>query len=90
MPMTIRQQQTPQEVFFAAPRSDAVDDEIMTVADVAAVLKCKSSSIYNMTRRRGRQRYDHPIPVLRLPFGLRFKRSSVLAWLDSQETPKAR
>ncbi len=89
MPPNIRQQQTPQEIRSAAPRSDAARDEIMTVADVAALLKCKSSSIYNMTRRRGRQRYDHPIPVMRLPCGLRFKRSSVLAWLDSQETPKA-
>ena len=65
MPTKIRQQQTPQEIHSAAPRSDAARDEIMTVAD------------------------DHPIPVLRLPCGLRFKRSSVLAWLDSQETPKA-
>jgi hypothetical protein len=89
MPTNIRQQQTPQEIRIAAPRSDAANDEIMTVADVAALLKWKSSSIYNMTRRRGRVRYDHPIPVLRLPCGLRFKRSSVLAWLDSQETPKA-
>lgn len=85
----IRQQQTPQEIRTAAPRSNAATDEIMTVADVAALLKCKSSSIYSMTRRRGRLRYDHPIPVLRLPCGLRFKRSPVLAWLDSQETPKA-
>ena len=89
MPTNIRQQQTPQEIRTATPRSDSAMDEIRTVADVAAVLKCKSSSIYKMTRRRGRQRYDHPIPVLRLPCGLRFKRSSVLAWLDSQETPKA-
>ena len=34
-------------------------------------------------------RYDNPIPVLRLPMGLRFRRSSVLAWLKSQETTNA-
>ena len=88
MPTNIREH-TPLEMRSAAAQSDAATDEIMTVADVAALLKCKSSAIYNMTRRRGRLRYDHPIPVLRLPCGLRFKRSSVLAWLDSQETPKA-
>ena len=44
-------------------------DEIMTSRTLPHLLKCKSSSIYNMTRRRGRQRYDHPIPVLRLPCG---------------------
>jgi predicted DNA-binding transcriptional regulator AlpA len=60
--------------------------ELLTVAEVASLLKCKESSIYNLTRKRGQVRYDHPIPVLRLPCGLRFKRSSVLAWLDSQET----
>jgi hypothetical protein len=38
------------------------------------MLKCKPSSIYNLTR--GRARYGNPIPVLRLPMGLRFRRSS--------------
>jgi hypothetical protein len=60
-------------------------DELLTVSDLAVILKCKESSIYNLTRRRGRARYDNPVPVLRLPMGLRFKRSSVLAWLESQE-----
>lgn len=64
-------------------------DELLTVADLAAILKCKESSIYNLTRRRGRARYDNPVPVLRLPCGLRFKRSSVIAWLDSLETRDA-
>ena len=60
--------------------------EILTVADVARLLRCKPSSVYNLTRRRGRARYDNPVPVMRLPMGLRFRRSSVLAWLASQET----
>ncbi|MGA7634777.1 MAG: hypothetical protein WCB11_28765 [Terriglobales bacterium] len=46
------------------------EDDMLTVAEVAELLKFKPSSIYNMTRNRG-QRYDHPIPVLRLPCGLR-------------------
>ncbi len=66
-----------------APRSD---DRILTVAEVAELLRCKPSSVYNLTRRRGAARYDNPIPVLRLPMGLRFRRLSVLAWLESQET----
>jgi predicted DNA-binding transcriptional regulator AlpA len=65
------------------------DNDILTVAEVAELLKCKPSSIYNLTRHRGRARYDNPIPVLRLPMGLRFCRSSVLAWLKSQETSAA-
>ena len=61
-------------------------DELLTVSDLALILKCKESSVYNLTRRRGRARYDNPVPVLRLPMGLRFRKSSVLAWLESQET----
>ena len=61
-------------------------DHILTVAEVAELLRCKPSSVYNLPRRRGAARYDNPIPVLRLPMGLRFRRSSVLAWLESQET----
>jgi len=61
------------------------DDRILTVAEVAELLRCKPSSVYNLTRRRGAARYDNPIPVLRLPMGLRFRRSSVLAWLAAQE-----
>jgi predicted DNA-binding transcriptional regulator AlpA len=65
------------------------ENDILTVAEVAELLKCKPSSIYNLTRIRTRTRYEHPIPVLRLPMGLRFRRSSVLAWLKSQETTRA-
>jgi predicted DNA-binding transcriptional regulator AlpA len=73
------------EILPTAP----ADNDILTVAEVAELLKCKPSSIYNMTRSRGRARYDNPLPVLRLPCGLRFRRSSVLAWLKSQETTSA-
>ncbi len=67
----------------------SAENDILTVTEVAQLLKCKPSSIYNLTRTRGRARYDNPIPVLRLPLGLRFRRSSVLAWLKSQETTRA-
>jgi predicted DNA-binding transcriptional regulator AlpA len=73
------------EILQTAP----ADSDILTVAEVAELLKCKPSSIYNLTRIRGRARYENPIPVLRLPMGLRFRRSSVLTWLRSQETSAA-
>ena len=47
------------------------DNEILTVSEVAERLKCKPSSVNNLTRLRGRARYDNPIPVIRLPMGLR-------------------
>jgi hypothetical protein len=73
------------DVVRAAP----VDFDILTVSELAELFKCKASSIYNLTRIRTRERYDNPIPVLRLPMGLRLRRSSVLAWLASQETKSA-
>jgi predicted DNA-binding transcriptional regulator AlpA len=73
------------EILPTAP----AENDILTVSAVAELLKCKPSSIYNLTRLRGRARYHNPIPVLRLPMGLRFRRSSVLAWLKSQETTNA-
>lgn len=73
------------ETLQAAP----VESDILTVAEVTELLKCKPSSIYNLTRIRTRSRYDNPIPVLRLPMGLRFRRSPVLAWLKSLETTRA-
>ena len=61
-------------------------DEILTVAEVADIIRCKPSSVYNLTRKRGAARYSHPIPVIKLPCGLRFRKSSVIEWLYRQET----
>jgi hypothetical protein len=69
-----------------SPPTAAADNEILTVSEVAELLKCKPSSIYNLTRLRGREMYDNPIPVIPLPMGLRFRRASVLGWLVSKET----
>lgn len=45
-------------ILQAAP----AEHDILTVAEVAELLKCKPSSVYNLTRLRGRARYDNPIP----------------------------
>jgi len=56
--------------------------ELLTVTDLAKILKCKESSVYNLTRRRAR-RYEHQLPVIRAPFGLRFRRGDVDEWLKA-------
>jgi predicted DNA-binding transcriptional regulator AlpA len=56
--------------------------EILTVADVASVLKMSRRQIYEMTRHRGQVRLDHPIPTLRINGNLRFRRSDIEDWLD--------
>jgi hypothetical protein len=67
------------------PQQLLTPEELLTVADLAKILKTKESSVYNLTRRRGRARYDNPVPVLRLPCGLRFRWSSIISWLESLE-----
>ena len=84
---TVHPAATPEFTTQAADSS--TQSEIITVAEVAAILKCRPSSVYNLTRKRGLARYAHPLPVIRLPLGLRFKRSSILQWLDDiEERPK--
>lgn len=66
-------------------------DDILTVNEVAQILKCRPASVYNMTRKRGIARYAHPLPVLRLPLGLRFRRSSIMRWIEEvEERPQRR
>jgi hypothetical protein len=71
----------------ASVGEELVEDEIWTVAELAAFLKCeKKTAVYTMTRTRAQLRYANPIPVIRLPCGLRFRKSAILAWLIAQET----
>jgi excisionase family DNA binding protein len=56
--------------------------EILTVEDLAKWLRVSKRSVYEMTASRGQQRHENPIPILRLPVGLRFRRSDIEAWLN--------
>jgi excisionase family DNA binding protein len=54
--------------------------ELLTVKDVAALLKVPMSWVYERTRKRGIER----IPGFRLGKYLRFREGDVLAWLERQ------
>jgi excisionase family DNA binding protein len=58
--------------------------EILTVAEVAAMLKLSKSQIYEMTNKRTRTGSirENPIPYLRLGRSLRFRKSDIEAWLE--------
>lgn len=56
--------------------------EILTVEDLAKWLKVSKRSVYEMTASRGQQRHENPVPILRLPVGLRFLRRDIEAWLE--------
>ena len=57
-------------------------DEILTVDDLAALLKMSRRQIYEMTSLRGRARHTLRLPVLRINGNLRFRRSDIARWLD--------
>lgn len=65
-----------------SPVTQLTHSEILTIEDLAAWLKVSKRSIYEMTCERGQQRHEIPLPILRLPVGLRFRRSDIEAWLN--------
>jgi predicted DNA-binding transcriptional regulator AlpA len=60
----------------------ATRTEILTVGELAEWLKCSKRSIYELTRRRGQFGHDIPLPVLRLPCGMRFRSLDIEDWLQ--------
>jgi hypothetical protein len=70
----------PQQTASSSPAP--AQTEIWTVQDLAAFLKCSKRSVYELTRRRGQLCHAIPLPVLRLPCGMRFRRSDIEAWLQ--------
>lgn len=57
--------------------------EILTINELAALLKMTKRQIYTMceTRTRNGAMKDHPLPVLKINGNLRFNRAAVEAWL---------
>jgi hypothetical protein len=56
--------------------------EVLTKELVAEILQCKPESVYEMTRARSQARQTHPLPFLKLPCGIRFRKSAIITWLD--------
>ena len=54
-------------------------NEILTITELAAMLKMSKGQIYEMTKARTRTgpMKDHPLPVLKINGNLRFKRADV-------------
>jgi predicted DNA-binding transcriptional regulator AlpA len=57
--------------------------EILTIDELAALLKMTRRQIYTMceTRTRNGAMKDHPLPVLKINGNLRFRKSDVDSWL---------
>jgi predicted DNA-binding transcriptional regulator AlpA len=61
--------------------------EILTINDLAVMLKMSRRQIYSMTETRTRTgaMRDNPLPVLRINGNLRFDKADVLAWLQKEK-----
>ena len=59
-----------------------LENEILTVDDLAALLKMSRGQIYDLTRSRAKARQPLPVPVLRINGNLRFRRTDIVKWLD--------
>jgi excisionase family DNA binding protein len=59
-----------------------IADELLTVDELAAFLKCTRWTIYNMSRKRGTQA---SIPSLKIGRALRYRKSSVVKYLAQIE-----
>jgi hypothetical protein len=58
-------------------------DELLTLDDVAAMLKCSRRQVLELTRHRAQVRQKHPLPVFRVNSKmLRVRRSDFTAWLE--------
>ena len=58
--------------------------EILTVADLAAMLKMSTTQIYEMTRARTRTgaMREHPLPFVKINGNVRFRKSDIEAWIE--------
>ena len=62
--------------------------EILTVSEVATMLRVSKSQIYEMTKPRTRSGdvREHPLPVLRIGGSVRFRRGAVEEWIERLAT----
>jgi excisionase family DNA binding protein len=58
--------------------------EILTVAEVAAMLKMSRGQVYEMTKERTRSgaMRDNPIPFLKINGNVRFRKNDIEAWIE--------
>lgn len=65
--------------------------EIMTVDEVAAMLRVSKKSVYEDLGTGAKERMKaNPFPVLRINFTIRFVREDVLAWINRQKAGSER
>jgi predicted DNA-binding transcriptional regulator AlpA len=56
-------------------------DPLMTVKDVAEILRMSSRQVYGLTESKTRKTSDNPIPFVKIHGNLRFLRADIQEWL---------
>ena len=66
-------------------------NEILTITELAALLKMSKQQIYTMCEKRTRNgsMKNHPLPVLKINGNLRFRKADVDSWLARLAEGKA-
>jgi predicted DNA-binding transcriptional regulator AlpA len=59
--------------------------DLMTTEETCAYLRISKSQLYVQTRSDTRSRQVHPLPVIRFGKSLKFRKSSLDAWMSSLE-----
>lgn len=63
-----------------------MDQTILTIDEVASLLRVSKRSIYEYVSTRGRARMKHnPFPVLRIGDRVLFVKQDILAWINRQK-----
>lgn len=63
-----------------------MEQTILTIDEVASLLRVSKRAVYEYTSERGRDRLKHnPFPVLRIGSTIRFVREDVLGWINRQK-----
>jgi excisionase family DNA binding protein len=70
------------------PDNDKDSDLLLTINEVAELLKLPAPTVYSLTRQRAQSSHTHPIPHIKVARRLRFRRGSVLAWLAGLEVSR--
>ncbi len=61
-----------------------MDEQIWTVTEVADYLKMSPRQVWELTRRRGQERSECPLPCFKIHSKcLRFRKSDVQQWLET-------
>jgi len=72
---------------MTASDSKRLDDELLTLDEVAQLLKVKRSQVLELTRKRTQERSDNPLPVLRFHSKmLRVRRKDFFHWVEKVVT----